>query len=183
MTDTRQPTSVEEAAGDLRAARQRLQELMERIVEGGGTEADLEAAERRVRFCEIRLEGARCHEHRQAKKERLEALEDLAQRTRGRVDAAGVEKARKDAEKALDRFVAACMKHNEAIDEATGELLSQEALPQGYAVDMGRDGHSVVVGSRSIRRSRPMVEVRDLGLEVLGRYWRGGYVSLGDDAY
>jgi hypothetical protein len=94
-----------------------------------------------------------------------------------------VEKARKDAEKALDRFVAACMKHNEAIDGAVGELLSQEALPQGYAVDIGRDGHSIVLGSGSIRRVRPMVEVRDRGLEVFGRHLRGGYISLGDDAY
>jgi len=28
-----------------------------------------------------------------------------------------------------------------------------------------------------------MVEVRDMGLETLGQHLRGGYISLGDDAY
>jgi hypothetical protein len=37
--------------------------------------------------------------------------------------------------------------------------------------------------SESIRRARLMVEVRDMGLEVLRRHLRGGYISLGDDAY
>jgi hypothetical protein len=83
----------------------------------------------------------------------------------------------------LETYVAACMAHNEAVDEAAGVFLSQRDLPRGYAVDMGRDGHSIVLGSGSIRRVRPMVEVRDMGLEVLGRHLRGGYISLGDDAY
>jgi hypothetical protein len=75
------------------------------------------------------------------------------------------------------------MVHNEALDEAAGVLLSHQDLPQGYAVDQSGDGHSVVLASESVRRVRPMVEVRDMGLEVLGRHLRGGYISLGDDAY
>lgn len=82
MTDTQQTISVQEATADLEAARDSLQDLTERIIEGGGTEADLEAAERRVRFFEARLEGARRHEHRQAEEERLQAFQDLAERTK-----------------------------------------------------------------------------------------------------
>src|SRR5215218_10939581 len=181
MTETQHTLGAEQAAADLEAARANLDAVVEEIGRGGATERDLEAAERRVRFCEARLEGARRREAEEAEEERLRAIEDLAGRTKERVEAAGVQKARRGAERALERCVSACMAHNEAVDEAVGQLLSQQDLPQGYGVDMGRDGHSVVLGTESIRRVRPMVEVRDMGLEVLGRHLRGGYISLGDD--
>jgi len=183
MTDTQHALGAEEAAADLETARAGLEELTERIIEGAGTEADLEAAERRVRFCEARLEGALRRESEEAEQDRLRGLEDLAEHTQERVKAANMQKARKAAQRALERFVAACMAHNEAVGEAAVELLSQHDLPQGYAVDMSGDGHSVVLGTESIRRVRPMVEVRDMGLEVLGRHLQSGYISLGDDAY
>jgi hypothetical protein len=173
------------AAAELERAEQGVREVLERIKDADekiGPEA-LEAAERRVRFCEARLEGARRREAEEAEEERLRSLADVAELTQDRVKAAGVQKARKAAEKALETYVAACMAHNEAVDEAAGVFLSQRDLPRGYAVDMGRDGHSIVLGSGTIRRVRPMVEVRDMGLEVLGRHLRGGYISLGDDAY
>ena len=175
--------STAAAQEDLEDARASLEAVLEKITEGQATEQDLEAAERRIRFCEIRLEGARRREAEEAEEEHLRAIEDLAERTRERVKAAGVEKARKAAERAVERYVAACMAHNEATDEAAVELLSHQNLPEGYAVDMSGDGHSVVLGSSSIRRVRPMIGVRDMGLAILGRHLRGGYISLGDDAY
>ena len=175
--------SSEAALKDLEDARSNLEAVAEKIARDQATEQDLEAAERRVRFCEIRLEGIRCREAEEAEQERLRAIEDLAERTRERVEEAGVQKARKAAERAIERYVEACMVHNEALDEAAGVLLSHQDLPQGYAVDQSGDGHSVVLASESVRRVRPMVEVRDMGLEVLGRHLRGGYISLGDDAY
>jgi len=183
MTDTRHVLGADEVAAELEEARAELEGVVEKIAGGRATERDLEAAERRVRFCEARLEGARRREAEEAEEERLEALQALAGRTQERVKAAGVQKARKAAQKALEAYVAACMAHNEAVDEAAGAFLSQRDLPRGYAVEQGSDGHSIVLGSKSIRRVRPMVEVRDMGLEVLGRHLRGGYVSLGDDAY
>jgi|SRR5215217_2452918 len=175
--------STAAALEDLEDARASLEAVLEKLSRGQATEQDLEAAERRIRFCEVRLKGARHREAEEAEEERLRDLEDLAGRTQGRVEAAGVEKARKAAERALERYVSACMAHNEAVDEAVGELISHQDLPQGYGVDQGSDGHSVVLGSESLRRVRPMVEVRDMGLAVLGRHLRGGYISLGDDAY
>jgi len=183
MTETQHTLGAEQAAADLEAARANLDAVEEEIGRGGATERDLEAAERRVRFCEARLEGPRRREAEEAEEERMHGLEELAGRTRGRVQAAGVEKVRKVAERALERYVAACMEHNAAVDEAAGELATMRALPPGYALDMGGDGHSVVFGSESIRRVRTMVAVRDMGLEVLGRHLRGGYISLGPDAY
>ena len=183
MTDTQHALGADEAATDLQAARIGLEEVVEKIARREATERDLEAAERRVRFCEARLKGALRRESEEAEEERLRTLEDLAERTKERVKAANVQKARKAAQRALERYVEACIAHNGAVDEAAGELLSQRGLPQGYAVDMGRDGHSVVLGSSSIRRVRPMIGVRDMGLAVLGRHLRGGYISLGDDAY
>jgi hypothetical protein len=183
MTETQSAVGTEGAAAELETARTELEGVVEKIAGGRATERDLEAAERRVRFCEARLEGARRREVEEAEEERLKALEDLAQRTGERLAAVDVEKRRKAAEKALDAYVAACMAHNEAIDQAVDELLSQEELPQGFAVREGRDGHGVAVGGKEIRRLRPMVEVREMGLEVLGRHWRRGYISLGDDAY
>jgi len=169
MTEAQSAVGTEEAAADMEAARTGLEGVVEEIARGRATERD--------------LEGARRREAEEAEEERLRALEALAGRTQERVKAAGVQKARKAAQKALEAYVAACMAHNEAVDEAAGAFLSERDLPRGYAVDMGGDGHSVVVGSGSIRRTRPMVEVRDMGLEVLGRHLRGGYISLGDDAY
>ena len=183
MTDTQHVLGTDEAADDLQAARTALEGVVEEIGRGRSTERDLEDAERRVRFCEARLEGARRLEAEDAEEERLASFADVAERTQERVKAAGVQKARKATERALEAYVAAAVAHNEAIDEAAGVFLSQADLPHGYAVDMGGDGHSIVVGLRSIRRVRPMVEVRDMGLEVLGRHLRGGYISLGDDAY
>jgi len=175
--------STAAAQEDLEDARASLEAVLEKITEGQATEQDLEVAERRVRFCEARLEGARRREAEEAEEERLRAIEDLAGRNKERVEAAGVQKARRGAERALERYVSACMAHNEAVDETVGELLSQQDLLQGYGVDMGRDGHSVVLGTESITRVRPMIGVRDMGLAVLGRHLRGGYISLGDDAY
>ena len=183
MTETQHAIGAEEAATNLQDARSSLVAVVEKIATGEATEQNLEAAERRIRFCEIRLEGARRREAEEAEEEHLRAIEDLAERTRERVKAAGVEKARKAAERAVERYVAACMAHNEATDEAAVELLSHQNLPEGYAVDMSGDGHSVVLGSSSIRRVRPMIGVRDMGLAILGRHLRGGYISLGDDAY
>lgn len=179
MTDTHHTLGAEQATADLEAARADLDAVVEETGRGGATEEDFETAERRVRFCEARLGGAR----REAQEERLHVLEELADRTRERVESAGMEKARRAAERVLERYVAACVEQNGAIDDAAGELLSVRDLPQGYAVDMGGDGHSVVLRSESVRRVRPMVEVRDMGLEALGRHLRGGYISLGDDAY
>jgi len=185
MTElSRHPQKSTAAAQEgLEDARASLEAVVEKIARGEATEQDLEAAERRVRFCEIRLEGARRREAEEAEEERLRAIEAVGGRTKERVKAASVEKARKAAQRALERYVAACMAHNESVDEAAGELLSYQNLPEGYAVDMSGDGHSVVLGSESIRRVRPMVEVRDMGLEVLGRHLQRGYISLGDDAY
>src|SRR5215212_1266469 len=183
MTETQHAIGAEEAATNLQDARSNLEAVVEKIATGEVTEQDLEAAERRVRFCEIRLEGALRREAEEAEEDRLRGLEDLAEHTQERVKTANVQKARKAAQRALERYVEACIAHNEAVDEAAGELLLQHDLPQGYAVDMGGDGHSVVLGTESIRRLRPMVEVRDMGLAVLGRHLQGGYISLGDDAY
>jgi len=183
MTETQHAIGAEEAATNLQDARSSLEAVVEKIATGEATEQDLEAAERRVRFCEVRLEGALRREAEEAEEERLRHLEDLAGRTRERVKTAGVEKVRNAVQRALERYVAACMAHNEAVDEAAAEFLLQHDLPQGYAVDMSGDGHSIVLDSESIRRTRPMVEVRDMGLEVLGRHLQGGYISLGDDAY
>ena len=54
--------SPEAALKDLEDARSNLEAVVEKIARDQATEQDLEAAERRVRFCEIRLEGIRCRE-------------------------------------------------------------------------------------------------------------------------
>src|SRR5215211_4612215 len=109
MTETLHAIGAEEAATNLQDARSNLEAVVEKIATGAATQQDLEAADRRIRFCEIRLEGARRREAEEAEEERLRAIEDLAERTRERVKAAGVEKARKAAERAVERYVAACM--------------------------------------------------------------------------
>ncbi len=172
--------TAEQAEKDLEAAREELAAVVQRIANGDATEGDLEAAERRVRFCEARLTGARRREEKQAEEERLRALEDLAGRTQDGVAAAGVEKARKAAEKALDRYVAACIMHNTHLDEAIDELLSQGdgALPEGYGVAQGSDGHSPTLEGRTYRRIRPMVTVAGMAHEVLRRHIPHGYIDL-----
>jgi|SRR5215211_4458516 len=131
MTETQHTLGVEQAAADLETARTGLEGVMEKIARGRASEQDLEDAERRVRFCEACLEGARRLEVEEAEEERLRTLEDLAERTRERVKAVGVQKARKAAEKALEAYVAAAVAHNEAVDEAAGAFLSQRDLPRG----------------------------------------------------
>ena len=179
MTDTKSKAiSVEEAAKDLEAARDSLQALMDRITSGSGTEADLDAAERHVRFCEARLEGTRRREEETYEQEKLQALADLAERTQERVEDADVQKARKTAEKALDRYLAACMAHNESLDAAIEELLSAGDLPEGYGVAMGSDGHSPTLSGRMYRRVRPIVEAASMAHEVLRRHIPHGYIDL-----
>ena len=89
-----------------------------------------------------------------------------------------MEKARKAAARALDRYVAACVAHNEAIDEAVAELLSQQELPQGFAVAMGSDGHTPTLAGRTHRRLRSMVSVARMAHEVLRRHIPHGYIDL-----
>src|SRR5215212_5493588 len=108
--------STAAALEDLEDARASLEAVLEKLSRGQATEQDLEAAERRIRFCEARLEGAERRESEEAEEERLRALEDLAGRTHERVEAAGIQKARKAAQKALEAFVAACVEHNAAVD-------------------------------------------------------------------
>lgn len=171
-------TSAEQAAKDLEAAQDELAAVVQRVANGEATEEDLEAAERRVRFCEARMRGVRRREAEEAEEGRLRALGELAEHTRQGVEGAGVEKARKAAEKALDRYVAACMAHNANLDEAVDELLSQKELPEGYGVAMGSDGHSPTLGGRTYRRVRPMVSVAGMAHEALRRHIPHGYIDL-----
>ena len=163
---------------DLEAAHEALAAVAQRIAAGDATEEDLEAAERRVRFCEARLSGAHQREAERAEQERLDALEALAERTNERVKAAGVEKARRAAEQTLDRYVAACLAHNEAIDEAVDELLAHQELPQGFAVAMGSDGHTPTLAGRTHPRLRPMVSVAGMAHKVLRRHIPHCYIDL-----
>ena len=176
--ETNTTSTTGQAEKDLAAAHEALAAVVRRIAHGNATEEELEAAERRVRFCEARLSGARQREVERVEQERLDALEALAQRTNERVKAAGVEKARRTAEQALDRYVAACLAHNEAIDEAVDELLSHGELPQGFAVSMGSDGHTPTLAGRAHPRLRPMVSVAGMAHEVLRRHIPHGYIDL-----
>ncbi len=173
-----QATHAEGVAQDLEAAREELAAVVQRIANGDATEDDLAAAERRVRFYEARLSGAREREAEHAEEERLNALQDLAESTQRRVEDVDVEKARKAAEKALDRYVAACVTHNAHLDETVDELLSQGDLPGSYGVAMGSDGHSPTLGGKTYRRLRPMGEVANMAYETLRRHIPHGYIDL-----
>ena len=173
-----QTAHSEAAAQNLEAARDELAAVIQRIADGEATEADLEAAERRVRFCEVRLEGARRRESEEAEEERLRALEKLAKQTRAGVEGVDVHKAQKAAQRTLERYVEACIAHNAHLDEAADELLSQEDLPEGFGVVMGSDGHSPTLEGKTYRRVRPMVSVADMAREVLRRHIPHGYIDL-----
>ena len=167
-----------QAEKDLEAAHEELASVVQRVADGDATEEDLDAAERRVRFCEARLEGTRRREAEAAEQERLRALGRLAERTRERVEVAEVEKAQRAAERALERYVAACVAHNASLDEAVGELLTLGDLPEGYGVATGSDGHSPTLENRAYRRIRPMVSVAEMAQEVLRRHIPHGYIDL-----
>ena len=167
-----------QAEDELEAAQAELAAVVGRIANGEASEEDLEAAERRVRFCEARLEGARRREAEEAEQERLRALESLAGRTRTQVESVDVEKARRAFSAALERYVEACVAHNAALDEAADELLAAEDLPEGCGVAMGSDGYSPTLGGRTYRRIRPMVSVAGMAHEALRRHIPHGYIDL-----
>ena len=137
---------LEKVSQELEEARTALDDVLEEISRGRGTERDLEAAQTRVRFWEVRLEGAHRQVAEEAEQERTDRINALKERALA-LDEGTVKKLEEKARKALDAYVAAALAHTTELAEIVQELSELGELPDGLELDMQPTGYGMVVGS------------------------------------
>jgi hypothetical protein len=167
----------EDIATELKQAQRGMEEILERIKDGDpeGTPEALEDAERRVRLAWARVGGdVEGDKHRlaeEAERDCLQRLEELRERAIKDLDLEPLHKAREKLERALDGFVEESLKYNARLANIIYELPTLASLPEGWFIDATSAGLTMQMGldTKPGKFVRPMVEVRDLGQEVIHR--------------
>ncbi len=173
------PTKEQTAAAELRQAEQDVEKLLERIKNGDrkvGPE-DLEAAERRVRFAQVRLEGEERRKEEEAEKARIDHIETLKERALA-LNRRSIRKLEEKARKALDAYVAAAVAYTAELNDIAQELASLEPLPRDLTLTLGADGHSLTVGSEHRAPERSIVVCSSMAKEVLRAHIPRGFIDL-----
>jgi len=157
---------LEKAGQELEEARAALEVVLEEISRGQGTERDLEAAQTRVRFWEVRLEGAHRQVAEEAEQERKGRIEALKERALA-LDEGAVKKLEEQARKALDAYVAAALAHRTELAEIVQELSGLGELPDDLELDMQPTGYGMVVGSERLAPVDPIAGCTVMAFDVL----------------
>jgi len=176
------PNILEKASQELEEARAALEVVLEEISRGGGTEQDLEAAQRRVKFWEVRLEGARRQVAEEAEQERTDRIDALKERALA-LDEGAVKKLEEKARKALDAYVAAALAHTTKLKEIVQELSELGELPDGLELDMQPTGYRMVVGSERRAPVDPMAGCIVMAYDVLRTHMPRQEIDLPVEKY
>jgi len=157
---------LEKTSHELEAARAALEDVLEEVSRGRGTEQDLETAQTRVKFWEVRLEGAHRQVAEEAEQERTDRINALKERALA-LDEGTVKKLEEKARKALDAYVAAALAHRTELAEIVQELSELGELPEGLELDMQPTGYGMVVGSERRAPVDPMAGCIVMAYDVL----------------
>ena len=176
MTETKGRTAAEE----LERAEQGVREVLERIKDADekiGPE-DLEAAESRVRFARARIEGEKRRREEEAQRARLAHIGALKKRALA-LDPGALRKLEEKARKALDAYVAAATAYKAAdLSEICPELHTLEPLPDGLALALSPNGHSLRIGSEHRPTERPITVCASAASETLRAHIPRGFIDL-----
>ena len=173
---------LEKASQELEAARVALGDVLEEISRGQGTERDLETAQTRVKFWEVRLEGAQRQMAEEAEQERTDRINALKERALA-LDEGTVKKLEEKARKALDAYVAAALAHRTELAEIVQELSGLGELPDDLELDMQPTGYGMVVGSERCTPVDPIAGCTVMAYDVLRTHMPRQEIDLPVEKY
>jgi hypothetical protein len=173
---------LEKVSQELEEARTALEDVLEEVSRGRGTKRDLEAAQSRVKFWEVRLEGAQRQVAEEAEQERKGRIDALKARVLA-LDEGAVKKLEGKARKALDAYVAAALAHRTELAEIVQELSGLGELPDDLELDMQPTGYGMVVGSERRAPVDPVAACTVMAYDVLRTHLPRQEIALPVEKY